>query len=67
MSVLANPTVKSVLMIIVVLAVLGGVAYLIYHFTAGTSHSDATHPDTRSSSATTPGTTPMSSPATRPR
>jgi hypothetical protein len=42
MSVLDNPTLKSLLMIVVVLAVLGGVAYLIYHFTAGASSGDVT-------------------------
>ena len=39
MSFLQNPNVKRVLMVVVALAVVAAVAYLIYHFTAGSEHS----------------------------
>ncbi len=39
MSFLQNPNVKRVLMVIVALAVVAAVAYVIYHFTAGSEHS----------------------------
>ena len=43
-----SDSLKRALMILVVLAVLGGLAYLVYHFTAGSQHGDTTttHPET---------------------
>ena len=40
MSLLENPTVKRVLMVVVALAVVAAVAYVIYHFTAGSEHGE---------------------------
>jgi hypothetical protein len=43
-----SDSLKRALMILVVLAVLGGLAYLVYHFTAGSQNGDTTttHPET---------------------
>lgn len=66
MSLLENPTVKRVLMIVVALAVVAAVAYVIYHFTAGpgaphhggTAYTGATTTSHMDATTTLPETTP---------